>query len=72
MSAARAKPPAPRPAGAAKPAEAPAPPGPEPRDVVDGIPDRAARRPTWKYVLLASAFAAWVAVLVALYFVGRP
>ena len=47
------------------------PPIPEPRDVVDGIPDRAARRPVWKYVLLAAAFAAWLGVLALMQRLGR-
>ncbi len=36
------------------------------------IPDRAAHRPAWKYALLAGAFLAWLAVLVALFLWGRP
>lgn len=49
------------------------PPGQAPaaRDVVDGIPDRAARRPAWKYALLAGLFILWVAVLIGLYLWGR-
>ena len=37
---------------------------PEPVDVVDGIPDRAARTPAWKYIVIAAIFLAWVAFLV--------
>lgn len=37
----------------------------QPIDVVDGIADRSSHRAAWKYVLLATAFLAWVAVLVA-------
>jgi len=37
---------------------------PEPVDVVDGIPDRAAHRPMWKWVLIAAAFLAWLAFLI--------
>ena len=48
------------------------PPIPEPRDVVDGIPDRAARRPVWKYVLLAVIFLAWMAFLVYCAVTGSP
>ncbi len=46
---------------AAKPPQ-PAPALP-PRDVVDGIPDRAARRPLWKYLVIALVFLAWLAFL---------
>lgn len=42
------------------------------RNVIDGIPDRAARRPAWKYALLAAAFALWVATLVGLFLWARP
>jgi hypothetical protein len=44
---------------------------PRPCDAADGIPDRAARRPAWKYILLATLFAAWIAVLVGLFVWGR-
>ena len=48
-------------------------PAPTPlRDVVDGIPDRASSRPLWKYVLIATAFAAWVGALLTVYLVARP
>jgi hypothetical protein len=36
----------------------------EPRDVIDGIPDRAASRPVWKYVLIGMIFLAWLAFLI--------
>jgi hypothetical protein len=36
---------------------------PEPIDVVDGIPDRGARRPTWKYLLLVAIMLGWMAFL---------
>lgn len=35
-----------------------------PRDVVDGIPDRAARRPLWKFIAIAVVFLSWVAFLI--------
>ena len=41
-----------------------------PRDVVDGIPDRVARRPLWKYLLVAAAFVGWLGVLLLLYLIG--
>ena len=44
---------------------------PRPRDVSDGIPDRAAKRPAWKYIALAGVFVAWLAVLIALYWIGQ-
>jgi hypothetical protein len=37
---------------------------PEPVDVVDGIPDRAAHTPAWKLLLLAGIFLAWLAFLI--------
>ncbi|HUU94564.1 MAG TPA: hypothetical protein VM487_02405 [Phycisphaerae bacterium] len=49
--------------GAAQPAE--------PVDVVDGIPDCAARRPAWKYVLIALVFLAWAAFLLYCHLAGR-
>lgn len=44
---------------------------PTARDVIDGIPDRAVRRPAWKYALLAGLFVLWLAVLAALFLWGR-
>ena len=35
-----------------------------PVDVVDGIPGRSANLATWKYVLMAIIFLAWVAFLI--------
>ena len=52
------------------PAQGPNPPPAEPIDVIDGIPDRAARAPRWRYVLLAAAGLAWVAVLVTCWLAG--
>jgi hypothetical protein len=52
------------------PAQGPNPLPPEPIDVVDGIPDRAARTPRWRYVLLAAAGLAWVAVLIYCWLAG--
>jgi hypothetical protein len=46
------------------PAHPPSPLPAEPIDVVDGIPDRAARAPRWRYVLLVAAGLAWLAVLI--------
>lgn len=40
----------------------PAPPAPV--DMDGGLPDRAARRPYWKYVIIVLVFLAWVAALV--------
>jgi hypothetical protein len=37
----------------------------EPIDVVDGIADRSSHPAAWKYAILAMAFLAWVAVLLA-------
>ena len=37
----------------------------QPIDVVDGIADRSSHPAAWKYALLALAFLAWVAVLLA-------
>ena len=51
--------------------ESEARPSPLPRDVVDGIPDRAARRPLWKYLLVAAAFVGWLGVLGGMYVLGR-
>jgi hypothetical protein len=45
---------------------------PEPRDVVDGIPDRSVSPRLWKYVLLACVFVAWVSFLLICLFVGSP
>jgi hypothetical protein len=42
----------------------------EPVDVVDGIPDRAARAAWWKYLLLAAIGLAWLAVLVYCWWAG--
>ncbi len=33
-------------------------------DVVEGIPDRSALRPAWKYLLLAVLFVCWMAFLI--------
>ena len=44
---------------------------PQPVDVVDGIPDRSARRPLWKYILIGVLFLAWVAFLVYCHLAGR-
>ena len=45
---------------------------PPARDVVDGIPYRAAHRPLWKYLLIALAFLAWLGILGLLYWWGSP
>lgn len=36
----------------------------QPRDVVDGIPDRAANRPVWKYLLVGMIILVWLAFLI--------
>ena len=46
------------------------PPLSEPVDVVDGIPDRAARAPWWRYGLLVVIGLAWLAVLVYCWLAG--
>jgi hypothetical protein len=54
--------------------QTPAPPHsppPEPIDVIDGIPDRAARAPWWRYALLVAAGLAWAAVLIYCWLAGR-
>jgi len=43
----------------------------QPRDVVDGIPDRSARPSPLKYLLVAAAFCGWLAVLLAVFLLGR-
>jgi len=48
----------------AKPAAAKGPAITLPVDVVDGIPDRAAKRPIWKYLVLLAIFLAWVGFLI--------
>jgi hypothetical protein len=48
---------------------APAPSG-EPIDVIDGIPDRTARAPWWRYALLVAVGLAWAAVLVTCWLAG--
>jgi len=45
---------------------------PPSRDAADGIPDRAARRPLWKYLLVGVGLLAWLGALVTLYWAGRP
>lgn len=45
---------------------------PQPVDVIDGIPNRSAHRPLWKYLLVAAAFLAWCGILVTLFLLGRP
>lgn len=60
---------------ATEPAPQPTPPRsrpPEPVDLVDGIPDRAARAPLWRYLLLAAIALAWGAVLVYCWLAGNP
>ena len=41
-------------------------------DVVDGIPDRCKRIFTWKYVLIAVVFIAWVGFLIYCQIAGTP
>ena len=48
--------------------------GPTPKPPVDidqGIPDRASRRPAWKYIVLLVIFLAWVAVLIYMATAGQ-
>jgi hypothetical protein len=45
---------------------------PRPVDIVDGIPDRAIERPTWRFVLLGAIFAAWIAFLIYVAAAGGP
>ena len=47
-------------------------PPPEPIDMVDGIPDRQAVRPRWKFLVLAAVFAAWIAFLLYCQVAGAP
>jgi hypothetical protein len=47
-------------------------PPPKPRDVIDGVPDVSARRPAWKYVLIAAIFLAWVGFLIYCGLAGSP
>ena len=42
-----------------------------PVDVVDGIPDRQANPPRWKYALIAAIFLGWVGFLVYCLIAGR-
>ena len=51
---------------------APAPRPTTPVDVVDGIPDRAAKPASWKYALIAALFVAWVAFLIFCQIAGQP
>lgn len=44
---------------------------PEPVDVIDGIPDRASRRPRWIFVLLGGIFIAWVLFLIYVRIAGQ-
>ena len=44
----------------------------EPVDVVDGIPDRSAKTPAWKYVVLAAVFVGIVSFLVTCLILGAP
>lgn len=46
-------------------------PPPQPKDVIDGIPDRAARRPRWQIVAIFALFAAWIAFLLICQLIGR-
>ncbi len=35
-----------------------------PVDVVDGLADRQAKPPRWKYILIAAIYVAWIAFLI--------
>lgn len=37
---------------------------PEPRDVVDGIPDRSPNAAAWKLLVLGGVFLAWIGFLI--------
>lgn len=43
---------------------------PKPIDVVDGVPDRSARAPVWKYVLIALIGVSWWSFLIYCWFAG--
>jgi len=48
--------------------------GPTPKPPVDidqGIPDRAARRPAWKYIVLLAIFLIWIAILIYMAMAGK-
>ncbi|MFA6132881.1 MAG: hypothetical protein WC869_02550 [Phycisphaerae bacterium] len=45
-------------------------PPPAPVDRVNGIPDRAARTPLWKYLLLAAILLGWLAFLIYCWVAG--
>ena len=55
-----------------KPNPTAAPPLPEPVDVVDGIPDRSATVPRWKFAVILLVFMAWVGFMLIVQIVGRP
>jgi len=44
---------------------------PEPVNVVDGIPDRAAHRPMWTWILIAAVFLTWIAFLIYCQLAGK-
>ena len=46
-------------------------PPPEPLDVHEGMPDTAAKRPIWPYLVIATIFAGWLAFLVYVYLAAR-
>jgi hypothetical protein len=50
----------------------PSKPAPEPVDVHDGIPDRAARPSRKRLLMLAGAFVVWVGFLVYCLLAGSP
>jgi hypothetical protein len=50
---------------------APAP-VPTPVDAVDGIPDRQANPPKWKYVIVVAVFLVWLAFLIYCQLAGTP
>ena len=39
---------------------------PQPVDVQEGIPDRAANPPLWRYLVLVGAFVLWVGLLASM------
>ena len=45
---------------------------PQPVDVHEGVPDRAANRPAWRWVAMIVLFVAWISFLVYCWLGGNP
>ena len=58
--------------GSSARSEKPAQPAREPVDVHEGIPDCAARRPAWRWIVMAAAFVGWVVFLGYCWLSGSP